>query len=171
MAETLSHPQSAPVSGAAAPERSPSHIIGDWLPAVAILIGLPLLALAAAKYVLLPSLKEAFSKNPGASAQYLSQPDSQNLVIARLQLTGSFAVHSGFRSVTLIGSDDSLKDQVKHNKEKLEGVALDTLHGLTVADLDRVGTLDLMRTQLVAGFNKALGSSKVKEVYLTIRTP
>ena len=143
-----------------------------WLPAALVLIAMPLLALAATKYVLLPSVKQAMAPGPTVPAQFDLTAETPNLVIAKIPLSshGHAAVSPDFRSITLVSVDHSLKEVVSHNQVRLRAVAAQVLAGLTLNDLDRPGALDEVRTQLLAGVNQALGKTSVKEVYITVKS-
>lgn len=171
MAETLSHPHGSPAQAVPISTESDEQGLKNLLSRFATIIALPLLVICAARYILLPSVKEAIAGSMSTPAQYALSQDGTTLVIARLPFTGSFLAHSDFRSVSLVGADELLKETVDQNRAKLEGVAITTLQGLSVSDLDKPGALDLVRTQLVVGFNQALGKSEVKEVYLTVKSP
>jgi len=139
-----------------------------WLPALVILVGLPLLALVAAKYILLPSMKRAFAEADAVTRQSDAGQGTASVFIARIpfNLIKTGSAHSGFRSFALVGSDSGFQATVKQNKTRLMEIATADLKGVTTADLDQPGALNAMRARLQTDFNHALGASAVKEVYI-----
>jgi flagellar basal body-associated protein FliL len=135
-----------------------------WLPALVILVGMPLLALATTKYVLLPTMKQVYAQE--AAAGQTAAP----LFLARIPLnaSGATGAHSGFRSLALVGADSGFKEKVDQNKARLMDLAASDLRGKTISDLDKPGVLDAMCAQLLADFNHALGGPVVKEIYIAV---
>ena len=135
-----------------------------WLPALFILVGMPLLALATTRYVLLPTMKQVFAQEDAMGQGTVP------LFLAKIPLNASGAkgAHSGFRSLALVGADSSFKKKVDQNKARLMDLAASDLKGKTISDLDKPGALDAMRAQLMADFNHALGGRVVKEVYIAV---
>jgi hypothetical protein len=136
-----------------------------WLPALVILVGMPLLALATTKYVLLPTMKQVYAQEAAAGQ------GAAPLFLAKIPLNASGArdAHSGFRSLALVGADSGFKEKVDHNKARLTALAASDLRGKTVSDLeDKPGALGVVRAQLLADFNRALGGPVVKEVYIAV---
>jgi len=135
-----------------------------WLPALVILVGLPLLALAAAKYVLVPTMKQVFAQETAGSQA------AAPVFLARIPLilSGAKGAHSGFRSLALVGADSGFKEKVDQNKARLMALAASDLKGKTISDLDKPGAMDATRAQLLADFNRALGGPVVKEIYIAV---
>ena len=135
-----------------------------WLPALVILIGMPVLALVTTKYALVPSVKRAFAQEAAAGRG----TDPMILAKIPLSLSGAKNVHAGFRSLGLVGSDSAFKSKIEQNKAKLTQVAAADLQGKTVSDLDKPGVLEALRTQLLTDLNHSLGGPAVKEVYIAV---
>jgi len=132
-----------------------------WRPALVILIGLPLLALATTMYVMLPSLKQVYAQEAatgGGVETFLPK--------VPLDASGAQGAHSGFRALKLIGADSGFKETVAQNKARLIALAASDFRGKTISDLDQPGALDALRAQLLADFNHALGGPVVKEIYI-----
>ncbi len=167
MSQTLAQPtRTAPDYGVeTSPEPSPSisraavpEGFRAWLPALAILIGMPLLALATTKYVLLPSFKQALAPSTTLSVSSQSTP---NLFLAKIPFNVS-----GIRRITLVGADSAFADKINRNQAGLAKLASADLDGLTASDLYKPGVLQPARARLVADFNRALGGPVVKEIYI-----
>jgi flagellar basal body-associated protein FliL len=150
------------------PEFRPPNLQGilAWLPALVILVGMPMLALMTAKYVVLPSFKQAYQQEAAMSR-------TQPVFFAKLSLSASNPqlAHKGFRSLALIGSDGAFQDRIDQNQTALGKIAAQDLQGKTAVDLYNPGELDAKRTQLLKDFNTYLGRGTVKEVYIAIWPP
>lgn len=136
-----------------------------WLPALVILFGMPLMALLISKYAFVPPMKRAFANSATLSGK-ISTTDAGGLCYTRLPLSGSAPKGGGFRSLALLGADDSFKTVIDQNEARLARIAARDLKGLTPADLDKPGALDAKRAELLADLNHALGSPVVQELYL-----
>ena len=134
-----------------------------WLPALFILVGMPVVAVIATKYVFLPSVKQAYSQSAAGD-------NSGPMMVEKLAVDTrtSAQIHNGFRSVALIGADGVFLDKVSHNREKLTAVAREDLKGVSMPDLDRVGAVEGLRAKLQTDLNKSLGGSFVKDVYIAV---
>jgi hypothetical protein len=86
-----------------------------WLPALVILVGMPLLALATTKYVVLPSVKQALAPTTSLST---SPASTKFLAKIPINISGS-----GIRSIAVLGGDNAFKDIIAKNKGRLAGLA------------------------------------------------
>jgi len=173
MAHAFTDTTRTPPNGGAETARAPAlpnsraPILGGviaWLPALVILVGMPLLALVTAKHVLLPTMKQVFAQE--AAADQGATP--LFLVKIPLNASGAKGAHSGFRSLALVGADSGFKEKADRNKARLMDLAARDLRGKTISDLDKPGALDAMRAQLRVDFNHALGGPVVKEIYIAV---
>lgn len=82
-------------------------------------------------------------------------------------LSGSMKTRFVKVSFTIEGEDDDFKDVIKENKTKLIDNALGILGAMTVAELDEPGIKNIMRSDLVNGFNQVLGKNVVKNLYFS----
>jgi len=157
------------------PETTPGQIVTHtsgpilagllaWLPALVILIGMPVLALVTTKYALVPTMKHAFTQEAAAA----QGADTTFLARLPLNVSGVHGAHAGFRCLGLVGTDSTFKDKVDQNKAKLMQVAANDLRGKSVPDLDKAGVLDSLRAQLLTDLNHTLGGPVVKEVYIAV---
>ncbi len=157
----------SPPSAPNIPKPGPKGFL-SWLPPLAVLIGMPLLALATTKYVLMPSVKQALSKSP-TLAQVDTLEEPADLFMAKIPLsTPGSGAYSDFRSVTLVGSDNAMQGEVNKHRPELIAVARETLDGLNVDDLEKPGALDKVRAQLRSKMNKVLTGAAAREVYITV---
>lgn len=70
-------------------------------------------------------------------------------------------------NLMLVGGSAELKDQVEKSSPQLLDVASSVLSTKTIADLDKPGSRNLIRTELISAFNGVLGEGRVKEIYFT----
>jgi flagellar basal body-associated protein FliL len=169
LTETTRTPPNGGAETVQAPAVTNSHapILAGFLaclPALVILIGMPLLALATTKYVLLPTMKQVYAQEAAAGQD--AAPSF--LVTIPLNASGAKGAHSGFRSLALVGADSGFKEKADRNKARLMDLAARDLRGKTISDLDKPGALDAMRAQLRVDFNHALGGPVVKEIYIAV---
>lgn len=70
-------------------------------------------------------------------------------------------------NLMLVGTSAELKDSVEKSSPQLLDVASSVLATKTIADLDKPGSRNLIRTELISAFNGVLGEGRVKEIYFT----
>lgn len=70
-------------------------------------------------------------------------------------------------NLMLVGANAELKDAVEKSSPQLLDVASSVLATKTIADLDKPGSRNLIRTELISAFNGVLGEGRVKEIYFT----
>jgi flagellar basal body-associated protein FliL len=149
--------------------RPASRGLRSWLPALSVVLALPVLALATAKYVLLPSVRLASAPSATLLAQNDTILQQASVYVVKLPLAGKAgSSFSDFKGLTLIGAQDSLQNEVNLKRPELVMAARESLQAVNVADLERPGALEDLRAQLLVKMNKILGDSHVKEVYLTV---
>ncbi|HTH47190.1 MAG TPA: flagellar basal body-associated FliL family protein [Candidatus Limnocylindria bacterium] len=163
-----------------------------WLPLLANLILMPAIAYGVAVYVLLPKLN---STAPAAGAvaeehaeakeggEHGAKPGAEKKEGKGAELVGGkIAVPLGNKvlvnvsgtmgtrylmvSITLVGTEPGLKDEVEKHDAQLRDAAASTLASKTIIDLEKPGARNMIRTELVAAFNSVLGGNTVSEIYL-----
>ena len=70
-------------------------------------------------------------------------------------------------SLAVAGSDADFKAKLAAHDSQLRDFACGVLATKTIADLEKPGARNTIRTELMSGFNNILGSSQVQEIYLT----
>jgi len=180
-------------NGAAAAEPPAAAASGGglkaWLPLLANLILMPAIAYGVAVYVLLPKLNStapAAAENAAAKegGEHGAKPAGEkkegkggaemvggkvavplgNKVL--VNVSGTMGTRYLMVSITLVGTDASLKDEVEKHDAQLRDAAASTLASKTIIDLEKPGARNMIRTELVAAFNTVLGGSTVSEIYL-----
>jgi len=148
--------------------------VRTWMPALVVLLGMPLMALVVTKYALIPPMKRAVVAQSAAwSAKTAAEEGTGALFYARISLNtfGSDGAHAGLRGLALLGADSAFKGKIDHNRAKLTALAAAELKDTTVSDLDMPGVLAAKRAQLLADFNRALGESVIQDVYIAEYPP
>jgi flagellar basal body-associated protein FliL len=67
----------------------------------------------------------------------------------------------------VVGSGADFKANMEEHNAQLIDMASNTLNVKTLADLEKPGARNLIRTELINGFNNILGDDVVKEIYFT----
>lgn len=70
-------------------------------------------------------------------------------------------------NISLVSNKAGLKDLVEKYDAQLRDAASGTLSAKTIADLERPGARNLVRTELLGVFNTILGSGTVSDLFLT----
>jgi len=162
-----------------------------WLPLVLNLVLMPALAFAMTKFVLLPKLGvEQEAKSGGESggehkssgehkgeeekgkehkeskdgkAKFTSTLSSKILV----NVAGTMGARYLLANLTLVSTKKDLKSLVEQNDEQLRDAASGALSTKTIADLEKPGARNVIRSELITLFNTILGPGTVTEIYLT----
>lgn len=165
----------------------------SWLPLLLNLLLMPAVAYAMTTFVLLPKMK-AGAAAPAAAAEHGEKPEAKSHEPkksdgahgkdggkdsakggATVALPGKVLVNvagtSGTRyllaNMTLVGKSANLKAAVEKNEAQLRDVASGALASKTIADLEKPGARNLIRSELISVFNNVLGAGSISEIYLT----
>ncbi len=84
-----------------------------------------------------------------------------------VNVSGTAGTRYLLASLTLVGTAADLKEQVDKSDAQLRDIASSVLATKTIADLDKPGSRNLIRTELISAFNGVLGDGRVKEIYFT----
>ena len=106
--------------------------------------------------------KEAHSKKPGKGKR-------QTIALSKMvvNVAGSGGTRYLMSSATLVGSISNFKENIEENKDQLLDLAISTLSSKTISDLEKPGSRNQIRAELISLFNNALGSPLVQEIYFT----
>lgn len=110
-----------------------------------------------------PAAEEGGGKH-GASGGKVSVPLSAKVLV---NVSGTAGTRYLLASLTLVGANGELKDAVEKSDAQLRDVASSVLATKTITDLDKPGSRNLIRTELISAFNGVLGEGRVKEIYFT----
>lgn len=178
-ADKAEKPQAPAPAPAAAPAASASGGMKAWLPLIVTVVLMPVLAYAITNYVLLPKLQKGLGLNPASLASHAPKTDAKHgkepeakketATMGKLlvNLTGTMGSRYLMTSLTLVGTGVDFKSRIDKNDPQLRDAAGTVLSAKTLADLERPGARNLVRSELIAAFNNVLGGSVVQEIYLT----
>ena len=164
-----------PAAAEAAPA-APSGGLKNWLPLIIAVVLMPALALGMTKFVIVPQLQKSLGiKEPaesGSGAKAKAGTDAKKTSVPFNKLLVNIAGTMGARyllvSVTIVGTGgEAFKTKVTENDAQLRDMAMGTLANKTLADLEKPGSRNLIRTELINGFNSVLGDNSVQEIYIT----
>lgn len=189
-AATAPGAKDAPAASPPAPEPAG---IKAFIPLIANLILMPVLAYVMTAFVLAPRLAkkiggptdtavehaapaEAHGDNShgaadGGNGQMVSggkikysAPLSKKTLV---NVSGTMGTRYLLAEFILVGSSPNLRDQVLRADAELRDAAASALASKTIADLEKPGIRNLVRSELITIFNSILGKGAVSEIYLT----
>jgi len=103
-------------------------------------------------------------KHGGGGGGKASVPLSAKVLV---NVSGTAGTRYLLAALTLVGTHAELKESVEKSDAQLRDVASSVLATKTIADLDKPGSRNLIRTELISAFNGVLGEGRVKEIYFT----
>lgn len=166
--------------------------IKAMLPLIVNVVLMPVMAYVMTVFVLLPKINSAgvtaqaktessapgesggghgeAAKSEGGGSKHsesggkVSVPLSAKVLV---NVSGTAGTRYLLASLTLVGNNTELKEAVDKSDAQLRDVASSVLATKTIADLDKPGSRNLIRTELISAFNGVLGEGRVKEIYFT----
>jgi flagellar protein FliL len=158
-----------------------------WLPLIIAVLAMPGLAFVTTRFVILPRMTRALSNsNSSAAAETASSSSSAasssdsdktgapgNIKVSvpmnklLVNVAGTMGTRYLMTSVTLIGNTPDFKDKIENNKDQLMDLATGALSSKTIADLEKPGARNVIRSELMTVLNNALGGPVIQEIYIT----
>jgi flagellar FliL protein len=154
-----------------------------WLPLIATVIVMPLLAYATTAFVLVPKLQKAVSPaqpdakdDPGKvgdgqgskeahdATGKVRVPLSKNIMV---NVAGSQGTRYIVAGLTLVGMGPDFENKIKRSDDQIRDLASNILCAKSISDLEKPGARNLIRSEMLSVFNTALGNGVVQEIYLT----
>lgn len=111
-----------------------------------------------------PASSGGGGKHGGGAGGKTAVPLSAKVLV---NVSGTAGTRYLLAQLTLVGTHAELKDSVEKSDAQLRDVASSVLSTKTIADLDKPGSRNLIRTELISAFNGVLGDGRVKEIYFT----
>ena len=153
----------------------------SWLPLIANLVLMPVLAYGMTAFVILPKLSPSGGQASAAHSESAANPSDHGTKEPTgknkfmVNLSGKILVNvagtGGTRyllvNLTLVSPSPDLKAAIEKNDAQLRDVAAGALSSKTIGDLEKPGARNLIRTELISVFNGVLGNSMVSELYMT----
>jgi flagellar FliL protein len=170
MAEEKTAPEGEKKDEAAAPSGGAKA----WLPLIAAIVLMPAIAFGMTKFVIVPQLQKSLGiKEPAAGHGETKKKGEEKKVNVPFQkllvnIAGTMGQRFLLVSLSLNGSGgEEFKKKVEENDAALRDMCLGILSTKTLADLEKAGARNLIRTELLNGFNNILGDNSVAEIYIT----
>jgi flagellar FliL protein len=156
-----------------------------WLPLGVALAVMPLLAFGVTNFVLVPRLQHALRSPGGAPADSSHDSHGESASPAKegvlrsgqrqsvsfnkvlVNVAGTMGSRYLLASLTLLGDGADFASGVSEKEPQLRDMASGLLSLKTIADLEKPGARNVLRGELLAGFNSILGSGRVQEIYFT----
>jgi flagellar FliL protein len=164
----------------AAPKAAPSGGgFKAWLPLIICILLMPALAFGVAQFVILPQLQKGLGIANSGVSESSSKKETANpknvkskqesVVMNKLLVNVADTMGARYLLVSLsvVGSSADFKDKMQERDAQLRDMACGALATKTLADLEKPGERNLIRTELITGFNNILGDSAVQDIYLT----
>jgi len=175
--ETDNNAEEAQESPAPAAVGSSSGGFKAWLPLIITVLLMPALAFGVAQYVILPQLQRGLgiktTSIPTGKAEAPKKESSgtkQETVLMNKMLVnvaGTMGARYLLVSLSLAGTGSDFKDKIEEHDAQLRDMACGALATKTLADLEKPGARNLIRSELITGFNNILGDSDVQNIYFT----
>ena len=164
----------------ATPATASSSGFKAWLPLIITILLMPALAFGVAQYVILPQLqkglgiKAASSSSSSTASNESTKKDSsgakeESVLMNKMlvNVAGTMGARYLLVSVSVAGTGSDFKDKMASHDAQLRDMACGALATKTLADLEKPGARNLIRSELITGFNNILGDSSVQDIYFT----
>ena len=146
-----------------------------WLPLIITILLMPALAYATTVFVLLPRIQTGLGMTAPAAETAAkpkaSAPGAKKFTVAINKLLVNVAGTMGSRyllvSMSVVSTDPAFQQKLTDNDAALRDAASSVLAAKTLTDLEKTDERNLIRTELLNGFNNILGRDEVQEIYLT----
>ena len=158
-----------------------------WLPLIANIVLMPAIAYGVATFVILPRLNSAAAPAGESTAEKGEKPAGEHGAKSATEkgdhkaakegkmtvpLGGKVLVNvsgtQGTRflmvSISLVGTEANFKEEIEKNDVALRDAAASALATKTIADLEKPGARNLIRTELLGAFNTVVGNSSITEI-------
>ncbi len=150
--------------------------LSAWLPLLITILVMPALAYGVAEFVILPQLQKGLGikvvqADGSGAAKKSSSPDAKQESVLMTKLLVNVADTMGARyllvSLSVEGSGSDFKQKMADHDAQLRDMACGDLATKTLSDLEKPGERNVIRNELITGFNNILGDSTVNQIYLT----
>jgi len=152
-----------------------------WLPLIVMIVLMPALAFAMTNFVIIPKLQKglgggstttasaasgeagAKGKKEGAAAGAKKEAVALNKLL--VNVAGTMGARYLLVSLSVVGSGADFKTKMEEHDAQLRDMAQGALRTKTIADLEKPTAQNLIRNELISGFNNILGDNTVDEIY------
>ena len=177
--------EAQPSKGDTAPIVKPVGAWKAWLPLGVTIVVMPLLAYGMATFILVPKMQKTLVASgvvlakenaqvragvDGVGSETLASGSQRQVVTLNkllVNVAGTMASRYLLPSITLVSDASDFSARVKDNEPQLRDMACGLMMMKTIAILEQPGARNLLRGELIAGFNTILGNAAVRELYFT----
>ena len=149
-----------------------------WLPLVLTIVLMPVLAFGITQFVLLPQLQKGLGISaasvPSADGKPKAKKDAadakhESVLVNKLlvNVAGTMGARYLLVSLSVVGTGADFKAKMVERDAQLRDMATGALQLKTLADLEKPGARNLIRSELMTGFNNVLGDAIVSEIYFS----
>jgi flagellar basal body-associated protein FliL len=144
-----------------------------WLPLLFTVIAMPVLAWLTTIYVLLPRMQKGLGIQPVAAAEAnkkgagVARRESFTMSKLLVNVSGTMGARYLLVSISITGNDSEFKNKIEAVEPQLRDMACGVLRVKTLADLEKPTACNLIRGELISGFNTILGGQVVQDIYFT----
>ena len=185
----LREPPPEPAAPAAAappaPKAEPTGSWQAWIPLVVAVVAMPLAAYAVTSLVLVPHFQKSLrgagvavagagksghaetEASTGNGPAHAGQRQSVPLNKLLVNVAGTMGSRYLLASLVVMGDGGDFQGRISQKEPQLRDLASGLLSAKTIADLEKPGARNLIRGELLAGFNTILGQPGVQEIYFT----
>jgi flagellar protein FliL len=147
------------------------------LPLLITVAVMPALAFVMTNFILLPRLQKSLGISATATAGEhggekggKEEPAKRESVMMNkllVNVAGTMGARYLLVSLSLVSTEADFRKKMEEADPQLRDMAMGVLATKTIADLEKPGARNLIRSELMAGFNNILSGAYVKEIYLT----
>jgi flagellar FliL protein len=177
--------QEAPEEAVETPASAPAKPNGgfkSFLPLIITVVLMPAAAWAMTRFVLIPKLQKSLGIAPAHVTSSAEQANASTNNVAGekavpkqthpltkllVNVAGTMGSRYLLASVTLAGSAPDFKARIENSEPQLRDAAMTLLSTKTITDLEKPGARNIVRSELINGFNNVLGGGTVQEIYIT----
>jgi flagellar FliL protein len=141
---------------------------------------MPGLAYLMTTFVMVPRLLKAVNVDTAATATATPSAEpapkkgaapvkKESVTMNKLlvNVSGTMGARYLLVSLALASTETDFRAKVEEFEPQLRDMACGTLAAKTLADLEKPGSRNLIRNELISGFNGILGGQVVQDIYLT----
>ena len=150
-----------------------------WLPLILTILIMPALSFGVTQYVILPQLQKGLGIKPASSSSSSGSTTdtktgstgvkTESVLMNKMlvNVAGTMGARYLLVSVSVAGTGKDFTQNMANHDAQLRDMACGALATKTLADLEKPGARNLIRSELITGFNNILGDSSVQDIYFT----
>lgn len=150
-----------------------------WLPLIVMIVLMPVLAFVMTNFVIVPKLQKGLGGGSATTASasgeagkgkkeggaIAAKKESVPLNKLLVNVAGTMGARYLLVSLSVVGSGTDFKAKMEEHDAQLRDMAQGALRTKTIADLEKPAAQNLIRNELISGFNNILGDNTVEEIY------